>query len=301
LAIEDTKGDAIKVQDAHGVTLRNLKISWTGGPSSENGAYGLYPVSCQYVLIEGCEVSNASDAGIYVGQSTDVIVRNNIVFNNVAGIEIENCIRADVYENQAYENTGGIFVFDLPELPQKNGHTIRLYDNIIRDNNHVNFASEGNTVALVPSGTGVLIMATRKVEIFGNKILNHHTTSTSVVSYLLTEKPFEDTLYNPFSYGVFIHDNEYVQTAAMPDTTKAMGRLVAGLFGTEVPEIIYDGMMDPTMVNEDGTIKEEARICIKNNGKIEFANINAPSGFQKVFTDMSQYDCELQMLSAVDL
>ena len=301
LAIEDTKGDAIKIQDSKGVTLSNLKISWTGGPSPENGAYGLYPVSCQNVLIEGCQVSDASDAGIYVGQSIDVVVRNNTAFNNVAGIEIENCIRADVYGNEAYENTGGIFVFDLPELPQKNGHTVRLHDNIIRDNNYVNFAPEGNTVALVPSGTGVLIMSTREVEIFGNKILNHHTTSTSVVSYLLTQNPFEDSLYNPYSYGIYIHDNEYVQNSAMPDTSKDMGRLVAGLFGTEVPEIIYDGMMDPDMVNEDGRIADQARICIQNNGEIQFANINAPSGFKQVSTNLDQYNCELQALNPVEL
>ena len=301
LTVEDTKGDAIKIQDSKGVTLNNLKIRWTGGPSSENGAYGLYPVSCQNVLIEGCVVSDASDAGIYVGQSTDVIVRNNTAFNNVAGIEIENCIRADVYGNEAYENTGGIFVFDLPELPQKNGHTIRLYENVIRDNNHVNFAPEGNTVALVPSGTGVLIMSTRNVEIFGNKMVNHNTTSTSVVSYLLTQNPCEDSLYNPFSYGIYIHDNEYVKNPGMPDTTKAMGRLVAGLFGAKVPEIIYDGMMDPSMVNEDGSIAEEARICIRNNGDIQFANINAPSGFQEVTTSLDQYNCELQALIPVEL
>lgn len=34
----------------------------------------------------------------------------------MAGIEIENSLNAEVYENEATENTGGILVFDLPDL-----------------------------------------------------------------------------------------------------------------------------------------------------------------------------------------
>lgn len=50
----------------------------------------------------------ASDAGIYVRQSRDVIVRNSRAEFNVAGIEIENTVNADVYGNTATNNTGGI-------------------------------------------------------------------------------------------------------------------------------------------------------------------------------------------------
>jgi parallel beta-helix repeat protein len=42
------------------------------------------------VLIDKCSVSGTSDSGIYVGQSQHVVVRNNTVFDNVAGIEIDN-------------------------------------------------------------------------------------------------------------------------------------------------------------------------------------------------------------------
>ena len=37
----------------------------------------LYPVQCKNVLIDGCVAIGASDAGIYVGQSQYVIVRNS--------------------------------------------------------------------------------------------------------------------------------------------------------------------------------------------------------------------------------
>ncbi len=89
----------------------------------------------------------SSDAGIYVGQSTNIIVRRNKVWENVAGIEIENSINADVYDNEATNNTGGILVFSLPDLPIKNGRDARVFRNKILDNNHPNFAPEGTIVA----------------------------------------------------------------------------------------------------------------------------------------------------------
>lgn len=91
LAVEDAKGDAIKVNGTKGLFIRNVRTEWTGGPSETNGGYGLYPVLCSDVLIENCVVKGASDAGIYVGQSENIIVRRNKVEQNVAGIEIENC------------------------------------------------------------------------------------------------------------------------------------------------------------------------------------------------------------------
>jgi len=39
--------------------------------------------------------------------------------NNVAGIEIENCTDADVYENISTNNTGGVLVFDLPDFAKE--------------------------------------------------------------------------------------------------------------------------------------------------------------------------------------
>ncbi|MEM6725736.1 MAG: parallel beta-helix domain-containing protein, partial [Bacteroidota bacterium] len=73
--LADTKGDALKVQKCDGVVIRDLETTWTGGALSTNGGYGLYPVNCKNVLMENCEASYASDAGIYVGQTTNFIVR----------------------------------------------------------------------------------------------------------------------------------------------------------------------------------------------------------------------------------
>src|SRR3546814_14855072 len=95
LAIEDSKGDGVKVNEGENITIRGVRVEWTNGPDTDNGAYGLYPVQTRNVLIEDSVVIGASDAGIYVGQSQDVVVRRNRAEKNVAGIEIENCIRTE--------------------------------------------------------------------------------------------------------------------------------------------------------------------------------------------------------------
>src|SRR5699024_2527168 len=87
---------------------------WEGEPDSANGAYGLYPVESANVLIEDSYVRGSADAGVYVGQSDRIVVRNNIAEWNVAGMEIENSTNADMYSNIARHNTGGLLVFDLP-------------------------------------------------------------------------------------------------------------------------------------------------------------------------------------------
>ena len=79
------------------------------------------------------------------------------------------CIR-DSYNNVLTDNTGGILVFDLPDIPQQGGHHVRVFNNRSLANNTTNFAPEGNIVGLVPAGTGVLIMANSDVEVFDNVI-----------------------------------------------------------------------------------------------------------------------------------
>ena len=243
LTIQDTKGDCIKLQDCDGIVLSNVKTTWTGGAVETNGGYGIYPVASKNVLIENCEASYASDAGIYVGQSQDVIVRGCYAHHNVAGIEIENCIRSEVYKNKSENNTGGILVFDLPDLPAGNGHSAKVYDIIA--NNHINFAPQGNIVATVPPGTGIILLAAKKVEVYNNRITGHNTVGTSISSYLLTQRPFNPEQYDPFSYDIAIYDNQYIGGDQAADTSTEMGQLVSALFEGKGRDIVFDGILSP--------------------------------------------------------
>jgi parallel beta-helix repeat protein len=286
LTVQDSKGDLIKGQLVNGFTMNNIKAEWTGKPSKNNGAYALYPVQCKNVLIDSCIASGASDAGIYVGQSQNVIVRNSKAINNVAGIEIENTLYADVYNNEATMNTGGILVFDLPNLIQKKGGHIRIYNNHVHHNNYPNFAPKGNIVGKVPRGTGLMILATNNVEVFGNRIINNKTAGTAIVSYYISEIPIKDSAYYPFPDHIYIHDNNYERKKERATMQGRMGKMFRFKlrFGKNVPHIIYDGIRD-VKVNSPA-------ICIRNNSNQSVANIQAENNFKGISKDMTPFDCE---------
>jgi parallel beta-helix repeat protein len=106
-----------------------------------NGEYGIFPVFCSHGIIEYCTANGHADTGIYVGQSSDVVIRLNKVFDNVNGIESENAHNILITLNSAYNNTLGIFADLLPGLKITSSSNIRISENIIRNNNHPNFSS----------------------------------------------------------------------------------------------------------------------------------------------------------------
>jgi parallel beta-helix repeat protein len=236
-AVEDTRGDGIKSKGADQITFLSLRVEWTGGPKETNGAYGVYPVASTNVLIDKVTVKGASDAGIYVGQSKNIIVRNSRAEFNVAGIEIENSMNADVYNNTATHNAGGILVFDLPNLPVMGGHSHRIYRNTIVDNDTPNFAPKGNIVAGVPTGTGVMVMANRDVHVFENVIDGNMSAAIMLVSY--TQK-FDDKTYNPLPRDIVVRDNKLGKNAWDPQFKG--GAMVKALLGGKVPPVMWDGV-----------------------------------------------------------
>jgi len=307
IAVEDARGDAVKAQGTKRIAFRNVRAEWTGGPNETNGGYGIYPVLCTGVLIEGCTSIGASDAGIYVGQSEDIIVRKNKAEKNVAGIEIENSVRADVYGNLATENSGGILVFALPDLPKKEGRHCRVYDNTIRGNNHANFAPKGNIVATVPPGTGVMIMANDQVEVFGNTIQQNDTAGLAIVSYMITGLPINDQKYDPFCESIHIHDNRFVSNGGVPGGV--LGALLGALVGTPLPDILYDGVVNPGKV-ADGKLPGELAVRIHDNEGARFANFDganlpAPGSAEgkapKIVRDLKPHAGSLPALDPVSI
>jgi parallel beta-helix repeat protein len=236
-AVENSKGDGIKSKGADRIVYHDLRIEWTGGPKESNGAYGLYPVGSSDVLIDGVTVKGASDAGIYVGQSKNIVVRNSVAMYNVAGIEIENSYNADVYSNVAMHNTGGILVFDLPNLPQMGGHSVRIFSNRVERNDTPNFAPKGNIVASVPDGTGVMVMANRDISVFANALGENRTANVLIIAYPLT---FTDKTYNPLPRNVTVRDNIHGRSAWKPDY--APDEATANALGAGGFAIMWDGI-----------------------------------------------------------
>ena len=300
-AILDAKGDAIKVIGANGINMIRLRTEWTGGPKESNGAYGFYPVESKDVLIDGCVAIGASDAGIYVGQSQNIIVKNNTAKYNVAGIEIENSYYADVFDNLATHNTGGILIFDLPDLPQQGGHHVRVFRNKAINNDTDNFAPEGNIVGEVPRGTGIIIQANSDVEVFDNDIYGNGTVNLSIVTYGYET---EDENYNPHPKSIQIHGNRFGDGGFDPDV--GTGELAAILFELsdgDMPDIFWDGIL-PTSQMIFGQPDEE-RLLITNNGNATFLTLNPIKYilpfFDPVERDIKAYEGKVRPLPEVIL
>jgi parallel beta-helix repeat protein len=302
-SIEDAKGDNLKVSEVAGITLKRIRSVWADGPKTENGAYALYPVLCKHVLIDECIAMGSSDAGIYVGQSDSVIIRNSKAYWNVAGIESENSRWVEIYGNEAYENTGGILIFDLPGLTQY-GHTTKVYNNKVFKNNHHNFAMRGNIVASIPPGTGVMILATHNLELTGNDIIDNKTVGTGIISYelvaALNEGEVEqqasiggvqtvannfraDSLYNPFPYRIYIHDNNFENSKWFPALGHDIGKLFFMKSFLNPPDIVFDGIEDPTRLQRE--------ICVQQGDDVIVIDLDAANDFKNLKKDARQFDC----------
>lgn len=296
LTAEDSKGDLIKTMHVKGMTFRRLKVAWTGKPSPNNGSYALYPVLCENVMIDSCIAIGASDAGIYVGQSQHIVVKNCEAYQNVAGIEIENSLYADVYNNKAIGNTGGILVFDLPDLVQKKGGYVQVHDNLIQDNNLANFAPKGNIVGNVPKGTGMMVLATSHVEIYNNQIINHATIGVAIISYFMTELKIQDIAYDPYPTAISVHNNTFERTKRRVPADSRFGKMYRFLlrFGRDVPFVVYDGILNPAKVGTDGKYPLHESICVRDNVNQSTAFLDAEHQFKGRKEGKDLFDCYLE-------
>jgi parallel beta-helix repeat protein len=209
-------GNGVLTTGAERIVYRDLIVQGSDNPEYYT-IYGVYPVECTDILIENTVITGIADAAIYVGQSRGpIIVRNNEVYNNVTGIEIENSTNAEVYNNHAHDNTGGILVFLLPNNPSRVGYNTRIYNNLVENNNHPNFGAEGSTVSMVPSGTGIMIMTADNTEVFNNVISNNQTFGVALTSlYIIYDRDTEFDL-GPLPEGNWIHDNTFTNNGYDP-------------------------------------------------------------------------------------
>jgi parallel beta-helix repeat protein len=300
LTILDAKKDGLRIEDSDRVVIRRTRATWTDLENEENGAYGLYPVHCTNVLIDGSEAHNAADAGIYVGQSQHVIVRDSLATGNVAGIEIENTQYADVYGNTATGNTGGMLIFDLPGNPVFT-RDVKVHDNIIVENNTANFAP-GGTVSQIPAGTGAVILAARRVELTNNTFSTNNSTDIAIINGLAIDG-------NEDSWAVAIEDivGDYEDLALVSDGTtvknydsseiviagnthegsgndidilslasRPIGYVIGAIYGSErVDDILYDTINESSFDKDDPALNSnDNKICLGDSTGATFASID---------------------------
>lgn len=204
------KGNGIMGQAGNNFIIRNNWII-------DSGVYGIFPQYGKNGLIEHNVLSKIADAAIYVGMCDNVDVIHNEVFDNVAGIEIENSRHCLVENNYAHDNTGGLLAFVTPGLPIKTTFDVIMRNNFVVNNNHVNFGAPGSTVSGIPAGTGILIMAADDVILENNIISGNNSTGVTIVD-LKTGAPKAN---DPNSEGnpdrVVILDNIMYNNGAKPE------------------------------------------------------------------------------------
>lgn len=303
LAIEDTPGDGLKINEGRNIIIRRVRAEWTNGPDESNGAYGIYPVQTENLLLEECVAIAASDAGLYVGQSKNVVVRNNHVEFNVAGIEIENTIDADVYGNTAVSNTGGILVFNMPDLPSP-GYGTRVYQNTVIGNNTKNFGAKGTPVASVPAGSGIVINSNDKVEIFDNDIADNDTANLIISSYFATGYQGTREMaadYDPYPETIYIHGNRFEGGGSSPDGLELKALKLAKFgFNGSFPDIIWDGYVNAEKLDDAGVLLPEFAICV-DNGDVEVLNVDLANGSANIVLGSDEHNCAHESLQPVVL
>ncbi len=288
-SVKNSPGNGIVVTGAENVTFRNLHVYWDAGSVETNGAYAVYPVQSTNVLIEDCEIVGAADAGAYVGQSTNIIVRNNLVHGNVAGIEIENSTDAEVYGNEAYDNSAGILVFALPNLDKKDSLRCDVHDNQIYDNNRENFAAEG-IVGAVPPGIGVLIVAAHETHLHANDIHDNQTGGIVIVGHdtlgLLVDGFEQDPETSPNSEGTYIYGNSFEHVGYDPSTPLDIIPMIE--------EVLWDGVE---------TSEGSANLCLSMSPPT-FRNVNGIANLAtpaNQSTDTTPFECDLEPLAPIEL
>lgn len=294
LAIVGTSNDALRVDGTTNVRIRKVRTEWATENAPTNGKYGLYPVKSTNVLMEDCEAYNASDAGIYVGQTTNAVIRRNIAKGNVAGIEIENTVNADVYENTAQDNTTGLVVFDLPENPTP-GTDIKLHDNNVTGNNRANFGD--GTVGNVPAGTGTFVMASRRVEITGNTYGANNTVDVAVISGLtLIPTPASWTKGNFLTENIYVHGNTMtagsgtkIDSGNVDKDKRPLGAVLTAIYAvganfgqTRVEPFVWDGVGTNPAANDK--LVNDIFLCINNNTLASDNGANAIADLNLAFS-----------------
>lgn len=274
LEIKNTIGNGVEVkaenEPDNPAVFRKLHVTWDA-PGDENadcseddsrrqhGAYSVYPTLSSYVVVEFCEVEGASDAGLYVGSVEHGTVRHNRVHGNVAGIEVENSEDVVVYDNEAFENAGGMFALQEPGLARRQNTNVLLRDNRVYDNNGCNFAKPNTTVAAIPSGTGMMSLGGVSIEFRDNEVSGNGTAGLLIVSNVMQDlladkEPDYPEGYDPFPQDIYLNGNDFsdnaTQSPASP--TGDLALLVGGF-----DDVVWDSFIAPEV-----TDSADARICL---------------------------------------
>jgi parallel beta-helix repeat protein len=234
--VSNFKINGLSVRNAEqtGIFLFGVdKYEVSGGEYLDNGEYGIFPRCSRDGLISHNSGGGGNDATIYVGVDENTVVEKNRLSNGELGIELESTDNSFVLNNKLTDNTTGIFVIVLPNLPKSSTETALIEGNVVHKNNRPNpfpplcqapgtppVCTEEffDDLQLLPSGSGILNVGGHNVTIRKNVVNNNDTVGVGVVE-------------NPFGFGssndTVVTSNTIVQNGKRPDPrTRGSGDIV---------------------------------------------------------------------------
>jgi len=153
---------------------------------------------------------------------------------------------------------------------------------------------------VVPAGTGVLVMANDRVEIFGNTIADNQSANVAITSSFTVDISGEDDpLFDGYPEGIYIHDNEFSGGGDQPDAILAALHTIVFPDGGVLPDVVWDGVVDEAKL-VDGAQRPEDRVCVQETD-VEVLNADAGNGFAAPTIGIDAYDCTLEPLAPVEL
>jgi hypothetical protein len=77
------------------------------------------------------------------------------------------------------------------------------------------------------------------------------------------------------------------------------GKLWVFKNGMKIPDIAYDGILPKDYFIEGQQINPEYKVCIKNNGTINFAVLDAANDFSEFTNEVGNYECEVEFENSI--
>lgn len=291
LTIKNSPGDGIVARGVRNAGFSHIQVYWDKG--FDPGGYGIYPVQCEDVVVEGSVVSGAKEAGVYVGQTKRAVIKDNKVFSNVVGIDIENSSYVQVFGNEATGNSVGVTVVGRPYLIVGNPKNIDIYNNFIDSNNHKNFAEKGSLAELMGSGYGIKVISTKDVSVQNNRLSNHSQSSVYVANFQVLNRVHRgDPMFDPMVTEVKVGGDQFKKHSITMQYLKVGAPEESK---SEDSKVEKGERMEPSDIQLHGVLGKKNQqpsnvICIQHKGEASKKSVKL-NGFSNLYK-ASQFNCK---------
>ena len=200
------------------ILIRVNDFQIDNGKYINNEEYGIFPILSSHGLIRSNQVSGSDDTGIYIGQSQDVIIKDNYVHDCTIGIEVELSSNITVQNNQAIDNSIGMTAEVLPGLSVTVTTNVQIIDNTFNSNNRANPVTDPTDIlSQLPSGSGLLIFGADHVMVKDNRVVGNNSVGIAVAQ-LSPVLASLDLRIDPFPDYNEIIDNVVMENGSNPDS-----------------------------------------------------------------------------------